>query len=366
MKRIISLILITLLCLSCEKKKDTINIGAVLPLSGPIAQYGKYMEQGLEIALDDAQAENIIKKGSVRLIIEDGQAEPRKSVDAFNKLITSDKIVVCIPATSGVTLAMKPIANQNKVVLINASAISNEIEDKSDYVFSILPNAKTEGEFLATVAHDTIKAKNAVIVYRDDASGSSFKDSFKQKFQELGGKIVDIESHQPNPNSFQNIISKIKKNPADIIFVASFGPEVALFAKQSKELGLNKQIITYETFNSPKVLEIAGNTANGVIFCSPKFNEKSEDPQIKNLRKKVLQKYNQSEINYYIAAHYDALMIISKAIAAGNNNGESIRNYLASLKFYDGITGKMYFNKTGGVTMQLDLYTVHNNEFVRF
>jgi branched-chain amino acid transport system substrate-binding protein len=359
-------ILISLIIVSCEKKEETINIGAVLPLSGSIAQYGAYMKQGLEIALDDTYKEGVLSNENVQLIIEDGQGSPRESVNAFNKLITSNKIVACIPATSGVTLAMKPIANQKNIVLINGSAISNEIEDKNDFVFSVLPNAKIEGEFLATVSFDTLNMKSAVVVYRDDASGSSFKDSFVKKFQDLGGRILDIQGHQPNVVSFQSIITKISKVSADIIFVASWGPEVALFAKQSKELGLKKQIITYETFNSPKVLEIAGNSAEGVIFCSPQFNENSNDIRISELREKVLQKYNQVEVNYYIAAHYDAFMLIMSAIAEGNKKGDAIRSYLANLKLYEGITGTMRFDDKGACTMALELYTVKNNQFVRY
>ncbi len=97
------------------------------------------------MALDDAINQGMISKDKVKLVIEDAQADPRKSVDAFKKLTEIDKIAACITATSGVTLAIKPIANQNKIVLMNASAISTEIEDTPDYTFSVIPNARFTG-----------------------------------------------------------------------------------------------------------------------------------------------------------------------------------------------------------------------------
>jgi branched-chain amino acid transport system substrate-binding protein len=366
MKKLLITILFSLVFLSCDQNYQTIKIGAVLPLSGPIAQYGNYMKQGLELAILDAMSDERIQKNEIELIIEDAQADPRKSVDAFNKLLNIDNIVACIPATSGVTLALKPIANKNKIILINASAISSEIEDEDDFVYSILPNADEEGAFLAEVAYDTLKYTRAAIIYRKDASGESFKDSFNSRFTELGGIVNFIESHQPNTDSFRKIINKLTNSKNELVFVASWGPEVALFCKQAAELGLNRQIITYETFNSPKVLEIAGNSANGVIFCSPTFDENSPNPNIQQFKTKVEKAFNQSEINYYIAAHYDAMMLLINAIENGNETSVEIRHYLSELNSYEGITGKMYFNENGGVKMALDLYEVKNEKFVRF
>lgn len=78
-----------------------------MPLSGNYAQYGRYMQQGMEIALEDAVRKDIIREGQIKIVFEDGQADPRKSVDAFNKLINIDKIAAAIQATSAVTLAIK-------------------------------------------------------------------------------------------------------------------------------------------------------------------------------------------------------------------------------------------------------------------
>jgi branched-chain amino acid transport system substrate-binding protein len=361
------LIIVEIIFFGCGNKKEinVIKIGAVLPLTGSIAQYGKYMSQGLELALEDAINQDKISKNRIELIIEDAQADPRKSVDVFQKLINIDGVVACIPATSGVTLAMKPIANNNQVVLINASAISTQIEDADDYVFSVLPDAGYEGKFLAEVAFNKLGKRNAGIIFRNDQSGLSFQKYFSERFMELGGNILYVEGHTPNTTDFRPYITKIRNfDLMDIIFVASWGPEVATYAKQAKELGVQKQIITYETFNSPKVIEIAGETANGVIFCAPKFDENSEEPLIMQFKEKVYKKYNQNEVNYYIAAHYDAMMLLIDAIDKGNFAGEEIRNYISVLEEYYGITGKMNFNEYGAVSMDLGIYTVKDKNFV--
>ena len=182
---VVSIVMASIMVFSfgCVKKeKDVVQIGAVLPITGNIAQFGNYWKQGLELALDDAINQGIVKKDNIKLIIEDAQADPRKSVDAFKKLVEIDKVVACITATSGVTLALKPITNQNEVVLINASAISTEIEDAQDYLFSVIPNAKYTGYFLAETAFNKLGKRNAGILYRNDPSGKSFYDNFSKRF----------------------------------------------------------------------------------------------------------------------------------------------------------------------------------------
>lgn len=357
---------LTVFSFACAKKEEKeIRIGAILPLTGNYAQYGRYMQQGMEIALEDAIEKGIIVRGQVQIVFEDGQADPRKSVDAFNKLINIDKVVATIPATSGVILAMKPIANNKKIVLINATAISTEIEDSPDFLFSIIPDAASEGEFLAEVAYQTLGKRNAGIIYRDDQSGKSFQENFAKRFKELGGNIVFEEANQPNLNDFRTHIAKLKEiNSLDIVFIASFGTETAYYLKQAMELGLKKQTITYETFNSPKNLEIAGSAAEGIIFCSPEFEKDSSDPGTKNLREKVLKKYNQTEFNFFIASHYDAAMLLIQAISKGNNSGEEIKKYIKKLQEYEGITGKIRFNINGGADVPLSLYAVKNKKFV--
>ncbi len=127
--------------------KDTVNIGAVLPLTGKAAQYGAYFKQGSELAYSDAVENGIIKKTEVKLIIEDGKGDATASLSAFNKLVDTDKISSCLIDLSSVILAIKPVANKDSIVSINSSSFSSEIEDADDYIFSVLPNAKQYQQF---------------------------------------------------------------------------------------------------------------------------------------------------------------------------------------------------------------------------
>jgi branched-chain amino acid transport system substrate-binding protein len=145
------------------------------------------------------------------------------------------------------------------------------------------------------------------------------------------------------------------------VFIPSFGPEVATMIKQSYELNFQSQFLTYETFYSPKTLEIAGATANGILFCASSFN--SNDTLKTQLQNKLKLKYNTDELNYYVASHYDAMMLLLKSIAAGNSTGEEIKNYISNLKTYFGLSGKITFIDNGASEIPLSIYTVKDKNF---
>lgn len=363
----ISLSILTslLACGNSTHKQTSLTIGAVFPLTGSLAVYGTYMKQGVELALDDAVRQGMINQGDVRLVIEDGEANPAKSVAAFQKIVSIDDPVAVIPATSGVILAIKPIANREKIVLINATAISTDIEDADDYLFSLIPNANIEGKLLAEFAFNSGR-KRAGVLFRNDASGKSFMEVFDRHFRALGGTIVYEDAHPPNETDFRPYITNLAhNNQIDILFMPSVGPEVATFLKQARELGEQAQVLTYTPFHSPKNLEIAGAAANGILFSGPAFDTSSSE-EIKDLSAKIAAKYGQQEINYYIASHYDAMMLLIIAISHGNKTGPAIKDYIANLKTYNGKSGIVTFGPYGTATLPLRIYTVTEGKFVPY
>jgi len=351
---------------SCSKTIKNVKIGAVLPLTGKAAQYGIYFKQGSELAFSDAIEDGLIKPNQVDLIIEDGKGDASTSLSAFKKLVETDKITSCLIDLSNVILAIKPNANKDSIVSINSSSFSSEIEDKNDYIFSVLPNAKQYGSFIGSFCFNDLKYRNAGVLYRNDAMGTSFDENFKLSFCTLGGKVVFDESHAVGETDYKVIIKKLRDKNVDMIFVASYGPEIASFAKQSKELNYNVQIITYQGFFIKSALEAAGEAANGIICIASAFDPSSKEKKVITLKKKLKAKYNSDDLNYYLAAHYDGTKILLEAIAHGNKTGTEIKNYLVRTKIFNGLTGTITFDNNGLASIPLKPYRVINKKFITF
>src|ERR1044072_7713069 len=270
----------------------TVKIGMVLPLTGNGAQYGQYFKQGSELAVSDAVNEGLIKSDQIRLVVEDGKGDPAFSLSAFKKLVETDGITASLVDLSGVILAIKPEANKDSVVLINSSSFSTDIEDRNDFIYSVLPNASIYGDYIGSYCVDQLGMKKAGVLYRTDPLGVSFDDSFKKSFTRLGGQIVFENSHKVGESDFRTLIETMRGKDVDMIFVASYGPEIANFAKQARELNFKVQIVTYQGFFIREALEIAQDSANGIICIASTFDPYSTESRIAALRAKLKAKYN--------------------------------------------------------------------------
>ena len=169
----------------CAKNDDgEIKIGVILPLTGPGAPYGQAEREGIELAINQFNAGGVVNgKRKIRLIIEDSKTEPASGVSAINKLIQLDKVKVVIgDLASSVTLAMAPIAESHKVLLITPGASNPKISDAGDYIFRLYPSDDYQGKLLAKWA--STKGINQVgIIHINNDFGFGLKDKFKSDFE---------------------------------------------------------------------------------------------------------------------------------------------------------------------------------------
>jgi len=371
MKKLFRLVavIVAIFLVGCNQKTDTknetsVNIGGIFPMTGGAAVYGKYFSDGANLAIINAIKEGRITKNEVKLIIADGKAKSADSLSAFKKLTERDNVQALMVDLSSVILAVKPQLNKHKIPSINSSSFGSDIEDADDYMFSILPNAKVYAEKIAEYSYNTLHKKKAAVVYRNDAMGLSFLNSFKNRFESLGGKVTFVETHDPGEKEYAQIVQKLKtSSDVDVVFLASYGAEAARLLKQSSEYDYKNTYITFQGFLIPKVFEVAESAAEGVYILASGFSE--DDKKVAKLKKLLRDELGSDDFNYYVAAHYDAMNMIISAIEKGHTTKEKIKNYIATLKNFEGITGLMNFNHNGLVNLPLNAYLVKDGKFVK-
>jgi len=331
----------------------------IIPLTGDYAKIGADIKKAIEIAEQDAENKGLIKKDQVNIIYEDSKMDATTTVNAYNKLKSSNNIQAVITVTSKCILALKPLANKDTILLLNASAISTEIEDNADYCFSLIPDAKAESVFLSDYIFSNKHIKDIALVYRNDQSGKSFYDEFSNYYSKNGGSIQIVEAHPTGTTDFKTIIAKLKKTGnAKAVFMASLGVETANYLKQSKELNFNLPVFTYETINQPNALDIAGNLINNVEFVSPKFNPK--DTAYKALKQSLKSKYGSDEINFYMVSHYNAFILLANLIYSGNTTGSAFKANIPHVNANNYLGSKLSIDSIGHSNASLGIYGYHN------
>ncbi|MBD8892491.1 ABC transporter substrate-binding protein [Roseibium litorale] len=328
--------------------QDTVTLGAVEILSGPAAGYGIAIKSGLEMAMDEINAAGGVLGGKkLELIVEDSAGNKDQAVNAARKLIGRDKVPVIIgPTLSNEMFAVGPVSNGRKIVTIGTSTTAAGITAMGDYIFrTALPEADVI-PVTFKAAKEKLGVKTIAMMYaNDDAFAKSGFDSMKAAAEDLGLEIATIETFGSKDSDFSAQLTKIKSLNVDAIAVSALVEPVAGILLQARQLGLPETVrfIGGNGSNSPRLGEIAGDAANGLLVGSPWFIAKKDEANQKFVAD-FQARYNKAP-DQFAAQAYDTMKIVAEAIdRAGSAESDKIREALLATD-HTGVMGPFKFTE---------------------
>ena len=342
--------------------EEVYKIGAILPLSGDAAQYGEWGKRGISLAVDEINSKGGINGKKIEVVYEDDAAEPKRGVSAVNKLINVDKVKVIIgPIPSTVTLAVAPICEKAKVVIMSSSS-SPAITKAGDYIFRNWPSDDFEGSAMANYVIKK-KYRNVAILHINNEYGLGVASVFKTEFSKQGGKVLITETYKQGISDMRPQLIKIKKYNPEAIYLVGHAKENGHVVKQARELNIKAQILGTVGIEGPDLINIAGDSAEGLVYTAPAFDPDSHDPTVKAYQQEYMKKFGKkSEI--FAATTYDATKIMALMIGKTGYNPDAIKDGLYKLKDYPGVSGKTNFDRNGDVIKSVMFKTVKNKQFV--
>jgi len=378
MKRYTSLI--TILCLvvisvlfviapwGCKKEDPQtkeIKIGAILPLTGDNAVYGVAIKNGIELGIAEINKNGGIRGKKTTVLFEDDRAEPSQTISAYKKLTQVNRVPLILGGVfSASSLAIAPLAQRDNVVLLSPTSSSVDLTSAGPWFFRIYPSDTYDGVFLANFAFNDLKAKSAAILYLQVSSTTAIAKVFEKKFSALGGNIILSEGHAEGTTDFRGTLTRLKDIEFDIIFLPSYLKEMAIILRQAKELGIGKQFLSISTFNDTKILDLAGDAAEGVLFSTPYFDPSSPDELTQSFNKSYEARFG-DQPNVWAGYGYDVVRVAAKAIEkAKSNEPAAIREALSQVSDLLGVTGTVTFDANGDVSKELKVLRVKGGKFV--
>jgi branched-chain amino acid transport system substrate-binding protein len=345
--------------------ENVVRIGALVPLTGSSANYGKSLKQGIDIAVDEVNKEGGINGKKLEVIYEDSQGDAKTGISGFNKLATIDKVPVVIGSISSVILAVQPVADEKRVVLINSSAISPKICEKADnFLFSIMVNGATEAKFMANEIAKRHPSEPIAVLFSNNSSGVDTKDNFVKQIESTGGKIALAEGYELNTTDFKPQLTKIKESKAKIGYLIAFSSnEFAGVLIQSKEIGLNLQWYSYSGIETKETLELAKNTSEGVIYSYPQYDP--NEAAFNGFQDKYESLYK-GLADIYTVTSYDGIKLLSFVMKNNGTSSTEIQRGLRSIGSFKGIFGETKFTNKQCVEKPLMWKIVKDNKYQIF
>lgn len=371
MKKFISVILILAfasiaLILGCANEGREIRIGFLGPYTGNLASWGDIQKRAIDLAIDNINNAGGIKGHKVKPIYEDGQGDPKIGVSALKKLAEVDRvpIVVGSPA-SNVTLAIAPIANDKKVVLLSDGSTAMEVGKAGLYIFRIMPSDEVQAKVMAGWMMD-LGYSTAGVLYVENSWGRGLMEAFTEEYKAQGGKITTVQSSDPTDLDYRSQLSKIKAANPSAIYAPLYTDGASAMLKQAKELRLKQQIFGADVYGDPALVKAAGEAAEGVLFT--RYGE-YHGKEYQEFAEKYEQKYGENPETYATYV-YDAVMIAAVAIGECNLaqlTGEDIRKALLDIKDYRGASGLSSFEGSNSASgKSFDKLIIKGGEFVPY
>lgn len=346
----------------CKNKEETVKIGVIVPLTGEYGEYGKNIQKALSIALEFISKED--NKFKYELIFEDDQAQPKVAVSAVKKLINIDKVKYIIGGfTSASSVAINPIAEKDSVILFSPSSSTPKLSEGTPYFFRNWPSDKVQAKKYAEYTYNKFQKKQISTVYSLSDYGVFANEIFRERFEELGGKVNGQYGYNPNNTDFRTIITKIIREKPDAVWLFGYYSEMGPFLKQAKEMGLKTQFFGQEGIESEQLIEVAGEGANGLIYFVPYFNP--DEGKAKEFAEAYENKYH-SAPEVFGAHAFDVIMIYVYLIEKFGNNSETVRKEITNIIDYNGISGITSFDKEGNAYQPLMIKVIHNKTFINY
>ncbi len=345
---VLFLLLLTIWSANCRSPDGEtaaeLEIGAIFPLTGDIASYGIAAKQGIELAVQEINDQGGIGGRQLTILYEDSQGQAANAVAAMRKLISVDKVpLVMGAAASSVTLALCPIANREKVVLITPISSSPELTQQGGaFFFRVCPSDVVQAAMMAQWIKEENHSRVGVI-FVNNSWGDGLKNEFLLRFSSLGGEIAAVEAVNEGERNLRAQLTRIIVAKPDALYGITYGREGGALLRQAKELGFTEPIYGADVWGSPELLETAQETANGVKIIVPTQFGGTEYEQF-SLH---FQETYGSPPDIYAAYAYDMTKIVASALAT-SPRGEALREALAQLS-YTGVTGLTQFDANGDV-----------------
>ena len=357
---------------------EKVKVGLIAELTGDIPAVGASCKNAAEMAvaaINDAGGLEINgKKVMVELFIEDNAGKADQSAAAAQKLITQQNVVAIIgPNASRYAIPASEVAESSKVVLISPwstnpkTTLDAKTNEAKKYVFRAAFIDPFQGRVVAKFALDNLKATKAAVLY-DVASdyNKGIAEFFKQTFEENGGTVVAFETYTTGDKDFSAQLTKIKDTAPEVIFLPNYYSEVPLQIQQAHRLGITVPFLGSDSWGSAELITLCGSDCDGYYF-STHYAADNATPVAKGFIDAYTAKYGNTPDDV-AALTYDSFGLLWQALqSAGKIDRQAVRDALAKIPNFEGVTGVMQFAEgSGDPVKSAVILQIVNGKFVFF
>lgn len=351
------------LFLSSSAFADTVKLGVIAPLTGVRADAGSYIKNGFTLARDEINSDGT-RRYKLTLIFEDDQYQPALAVTAFHKLKNIDFVQFVAGAHgSSVALALKPLAERTKTIVISVGAQADEVTGPNGYVFRILHSCKQEAPFLASFIASRMDGAELNMLTLQTAISPSYLSYFIPALATAGKKPGLHEEFDPAVTDFRPQLLKFKAKNTRHVFLIATPKHAGVILRQAAEIGLRSQFYNIAV-ESPETAALGGRAAEGFLYAYS-YDNGSADSSVRRFAELYEKRFGE-EPDTTAANSYDAAYILADCLEKSGADTNAVRRCFYQVKEYHGASGKFSIDENGDAVKEMFIKTIRDGKAVRF
>lgn len=336
------------------------KIGAVISQSGSLAAYGTKVKMGMDLALEEINAAGGWKGGQIELVYKDDSTNTDIGRQVAHELIEQHDVPVIIGAIgSPVTLAIAPICQEERVVLLSPAASAPQITEIGDFIFRTYPSDILEGTSMAKFAKD-LGLERVVVFAVDNDWGSGLSEIFAQQYVSRFRQVVETFRFADGDSSgFAEMVQQVKELKPDGIYIAAYDQDQAPLLQALHAAGVEAVRMASGSVTAELVRGL-GDAAENLVYPQPNFDVDSKDAEVSAFVAAYRAQYGEDP-DIYAAHGYDAVKIVVKALNnAGHAFADQIKIGLIGIDGYQGAAGRTVFDENGDVVRYPRIFIIRD------
>jgi branched-chain amino acid transport system substrate-binding protein len=355
------LLILALVLISMVVMGGNIEIGVAFPMTGGISAFGQQTYQGVQLA---AQMFPTVLDKKIDLVLADNRSDKTEAANVVSRLIYLDKVVAIIgELASSNTMAGGAIAEKAHVPMLSPASTDPLVTQGKDYISRVCFIDPFQGHVAAVFALNYLKAKTAVI-FTDVAQDYSvgLTNFFIKDFTAGGGKVYR-EYYQSGDQDFSAQLTDALNHHPDLLYIPGYYPEIAMIARQARQLGYTGTFLAGDGAEAPQLLTIGGSAVDGLYYTTS-FNAEHPSTEIgKEFVQKYLETYKTLP-SAFAALGFDSYLLLRDAIQrAGSADPVKINAAIRSTKDFEGVTGSITIDASGDAVKSAVVNEVLNGKF---
>jgi branched-chain amino acid transport system substrate-binding protein len=245
--------------------QNTVKIANIVELSGAGATSGTNFRNGIELAVKEINAAGGILGRRIEMTTADTQSNPGVAKGLAQKAVDDGVFAVFGPVFSGSILVSMAETRKAEIPNFTGGEAAAITKQGNPYIFRTSFTQDTAMPKVARYMANNLKAKSVAVIYVNNDFGKGGRDAVTKALEALGAKVTTDISTDQNQVDFSAAVLKAKQSNADVIFCYTNEEESARLLRELRKQGVTKPIVGETVLTSQKVIELAGEAANGAV-----------------------------------------------------------------------------------------------------